>query len=244
MGPTSRAEFKEMILQNLGKGILRIEMTDDQAENWINYALTRFADYHFDGSQEMYFKYQLTDTDISNGYITMPDNVFGVVEIFDLSSVLMGVGMWNVQYQYMLGAMPFWGLMDLTNYWMTMQHLELIQQVLVGKQPIRYNRYVNKLYIDMDWSMAVPGTYLVVKTFQEVDPDTYTKVWRDQWLQNYTTQLFKRQWGNNLKKITVRLLDGREYTGQQIYDEADAEIKRLDAELINTYSLPVSFMIG
>jgi len=66
MVPTSRIEFKELILSNLGKGIIRVEVTDNQVENWIDYAIKRAVDYHFDFSQEQFYKYQITDTDITN----------------------------------------------------------------------------------------------------------------------------------------------------------------------------------
>lgn len=243
--PTTRNEFKELILQNLGKGVLRLEISDPQVENWIDFALARFKDYHFDGSQDTYYKYQLTDVDIANKWIPVPEETIGVVEIFDLTSTLMGVGMWNVQYQFVLANMPSWGQIDLTNYWMTMSHLQLLQQILVGKQPIRYNRYVNQLFIDMSWDRVTAGDFIVVKIYEAISPETYPKVWADQWLQNYTTQLVKRQWGNNTKKYpTMRLPDGNTFNGQQIYDEAQEALKDLDEELIHTYSLPVSDMMG
>lgn len=242
--PTDRTSFKDLILQNLGSGILRIEVTDDQVENWVDFALAKFADYHFDGSAEQYYKYQLTQTDITNRYIPVPTGTIGVIEIFDLSSTLMGTGMWNVQYQFVLANIPSWGTLDLTQYWMTMSHLQFLQQILVGKQPIRYNRFINQLNIDMDWSRVNVGDYLVVKLYQKLDPATYPAIWADQWLQQYTTQLVKKQWGNNLKKQTMRMPDGNTFNGQQIYDEAEAALKDLDEKLINAYSLPPAMMIG
>ena len=37
---------------------------------------------------------------------------------------------------------------------------------------------------------------------------------------------------------------GLTFSGQQIYDEAIEEIKKLEDEMINSYSLPVADMIG
>lgn len=243
--PTDRNSFKELILRRLGKGIIRVEVTDDQLDDQVDFALLRFKDYHFDGSQDVYYKYQITQTDINNKWIPVPEETIGVIEIFDLVSTLMGVGMWNVQYQFVLANMPNWGQIDLTNYWMTMSHLQFLQQVLVGKQPLRYNRYVNQVFIDMDWSRMNVGDFLVVKIYEAIDPNTYPKIWADQWLQNYTTQLVKKQWGNNLKKYQgMQLPAGQAFNGQQIYDEAVKDLEDLDHELIHTYSLPVSDMIG
>lgn len=241
----NRNDFKELILRRLGKGVIRIELSDAQLDDQIDYALDKFADYHFDGSADTYYKYQITADNVTNGWIPIPDDTIGVVEIFDLVSTLMGVGMWNVQYQFVLGNMPSWGNIDMTNYWMTMSNLQFMQQILVGKQPLRYNRYINQLFIDMDWTRVNVGDFLVVKLYQRLNPDTYTAIWADQWLINYTTELAKKQWGTNLKKYTTMTLpSGQSFSGQQIYDEAVTAIEKLEDTLINSFSLPVTDLIG
>lgn len=243
--PTNRNTFKELILRRLGKGAIKVEITDDQLEDQIDFALAKFADYHFDGTQESYYAYQVTQTDIDNKWIPMEESTLGVTDIFDISSTLMGAGMWNVQYQYVLNNMSSWGMIDLTNYWMTMSHLQFMQQVLVGKQPFRYNRYVNKLQIDMDWHKLNVGDYIVARVYDVLDPSVYPKVWADQWLIKYTTALAKLQWGNNLKKYEgMQLPSGMSFNGQKIWDEANAEIEKLEETLINTYSMPASDLIG
>jgi hypothetical protein len=89
------------------------------------------------------------------------------------------------------------------------------------------------------------GDYLLVEAYEVVDPDVYTDVWADRWLQHYTAQLIKRQWGSNLTKFEgLQLPGGVTFNGQKIYDDADTEVKRLEEEMIINYSLPVSDMIG
>lgn len=243
--PVTRNEFKELILRRLGKGATRIELTDDQLEDAIDFALAKFQDYHFDGVKEVFYAHLVTSSDVTNKYIAMSDSTLGVVDIFDINSTLMGVGMWNVQYQFVLNSMPNWGLIDLTGYWMTMSHLQFMQQVLVGRQPLRYNRYDNKLYIDMDWNRINVGDYIVARVYEKLDPDTYVKIWADQWLIEYATELAKKQWGTNLKKYRgMQMANGAEFNGQQIYDEAEAALDKLHDKLINSYSIPASDMIG
>ena len=78
-----------------------------------------------------------------------------------------------------------------------------------------------------------------------VDPDTFTKVWSDRWLQKFATCLIKQQYGTNLKKYgSMPLPGGITFNGQKIYDEATEERKELEDEMINSYSLPVVDMIG
>jgi hypothetical protein len=130
-------------------------------------------------------------------------------------------------------------------YYMAFQHLQLLEQLLVGKQPIRYNRNTNRLYVDVNWEKVVVGQYLVVEAYQIVDPDTFNDVWNDRWLQRYATALIKRQWGSNLTKfVGMQLPGGVTFNGEKIYNDAEAEIEKLEAEMISSYSLPVADMIG
>ena len=130
-------------------------------------------------------------------------------------------------------------------YYMAMQHIQLLEQLLVGQQPIRYNRRNNRLYIDMDWSITGVNEYVVVEAFSIVDPNEFTKVWSDRWLQRYATALIKRQYGENISKYSEVLLPGgTKFNGQKIYNDAVAEIDMLEKELIKSYSLPISYMIG
>jgi hypothetical protein len=128
---------------------------------------------------------------------------------------------------------------------MSFQHLQLLEQLLVGKQPIRYNRHKNRLAIDMNWGKVQVGNYLVVEAYEIVDPNVFTDVWNDRWLQRYATALIKKQWGQNLKKFSgIQLPGGVTFNGQQIFDEAEEELEKYEAEMINSYSLPAYDMIG
>ena len=32
----------------------------------------------------------------------------------------------------------------------------MLEEILVGKQPLRYNRHTDKIHIDMDWKLRAP----------------------------------------------------------------------------------------
>jgi hypothetical protein len=128
---------------------------------------------------------------------------------------------------------------------MALQHIQFLEYLLVGKQPLRYNRHKNRLHIDMDWERIGSGNYLIVEAYEVVDPTVYADVWKDRWLLQYTTALIKRQWGANLKKFQgMQMPGGLTFNGQQIFNEAMEEIAKLENEMVYTYSLPVTDMIG
>jgi hypothetical protein len=207
--------------------------------------LRYYWDYHFDGTEKIYYKYQVTQTDKDNKYITMPDNIIGVVNIFNVGASLNVNNIFNIRYQIALNDLYTLTSVSLVPYFMAMQHIQLIEELLVGKKPIRYNRHRNRLHIDMDWDLVSVGEFVIVEAYEVVDPATWSDAWADRWLLQYTTALIKRQWGNNLKKYQgMQMPGGITFNGQKIYDEAIEEINQLEKEIISSYSLPITDMIG
>lgn len=242
--PTSRNEFAKYCLRRLGYPVIKINVSDEQVNDRINDALLFFFDYHFDGTEQTYFKYQITQQDIDNGYITLPEEIFGAVRMFDAGSASNQSSMFSYRYQFTLNDLYPLVSGSVLSYVMTMTHLAFLNQVFVGQQPIQFNRYSNKMYID-DWSMFSPGQWLVIEAYKVLDPSKYPELWRDRWITNYATALIKRQWGNNLKKYGNMLMPGGvTFNGQTTYDEAQEELQALENEMINSYSLPVSHFIG
>lgn len=245
--PTSRETLKQYCLRELGKPVVKINVDDDQIDDRIDQALKYYYDYHFDGSEKVYYKHMITTTDVTNKYITLPENIIGAVRIFQVGAHASagGTDMFNINYQIALNDLYSLTSISMIPYYMTMMNLSLIQELLTGQVPIRYNRHTNKLNLDMDWSRIPVGHFLLVEAYQVVDPDVYTDAWGDRWLCKYTTQLIKRQWGQNMKKHKNMVLPGGIiFNAQEIYDEADKEIKDMEEDMIMTYSLPCSDMIG
>jgi len=244
--PTTRAEFKEFCLRALGKPVIEINVDDDQVDDRVDQSLRFYYDYHFDGTEKVYYKHLVDANTIANMYIDLPENIIGAVKMFPMDSISTSSGdIFNIRYQIALNDLYTLTNVALIDYYMTMEHLSMVQEVLVGKPQIRYNRHRNRLHIDETKGDLVQGKYILVEAYEIVDPATYSDVWSDRWLQNYTTQQIKRQWGTNLTKFEgLQLPGGVTFNGIKIYDDADAEIKRLEEEMITNYSLPVMDMIG
>jgi len=243
--PATRDDFKEYCLRSLGKPVIEINVDDTQVEDRIDQALRFYWDYHFDGTEKTFLKHQLTSTDITNKYITIAENIIGVVNLFDIGDSLSVNNIFNIRYQFSLNDMYDMSSYRLQEYMMAMQHIQFIEEMLVGKQPIRYNRHVNRLHIDMDWEKVGAGDYIVAECYQIVDPATYGDVYKDRWLQNYATAKIKYQWGSNLTKFNgMQLPGGVTFNGEQILSDAREEIQRLEEDMISSYSLPVHDMTG
>jgi hypothetical protein len=244
--PTSRATFKEYCLRKLGKPVIEINVDDDQVDDRIDECIRYYWDYHFDGTEKTYYKHLITDQTKIDKYVTLPENIIGAIRIFQIGDPsLRASDMFNIRYQIALNDLYQLTTVSLLPYYMAMQHLGTITELLVGQQPIRYNRHTDKMYVDMDWTKIDVGQYLLIEAYQIIDPDTYTDAWGDRWLQEYTTQKIKYQWGSNLTKFTgLQLPGGVQFNGEKILDDAEKAIEKLEQEMISSYSLPVADMIG
>ena len=154
--------------------------------------------------------------------------------------------MLDVRYQLMLNNIQSFTNTDIQYYSMLKTELQLINDLLTGQKPIRFNRHMNRLFVDMDWTADINiGDYIIVEGWSTLDPDTYTDVYSDVWLKKYATALIKQQWGTNLKKFEGVLLPGGvTLNGQIIYNEAVEELKELKEEVQNMYQLPIDFFTG
>lgn len=245
MAISSRDDFKEYCLRKLGKPVIEINVDDDQVEDRVDEALKYYWDYHFDGTEKVFYKKEITAEDIANKYITMPQNIIGAVRIFDIGDYIAVNNIFNIRYQIALNDLYTLTYQSMVPYYMAFQQIQLLEQLLVGSQPIRYNRNTNKLYVDTDWNKLTPGYFLVVEAYSIVDPADYNDVWNDRWLQRYATELIKKQWGSNLTKfVGMQLPGGLTFNGEKIYNDAHEALDKLETEMITSYSLPVTDMIG
>lgn len=251
--PASKQELKDYCLRRLGFPVVDINIDDDQVDDRVDDALQKYAEFHYDGVHREYFRYQLTATDYANRYLTLPDAIIGVTRVFPISSDTVNSGsgtnfnIFDLNYQLRLNELYEFTSSSYTYYWIARTHIRMLEMLLIGENPVRFNKKMNKLYVDMNWTgKEVPeGRYMIIECEAVVDPTDYPKVFNDSWLKEYATQLIKKQWGENLKKYgNYTLPGGMIINGQTIYDEAYADIIRLEGILRDTFEEPPVFEVG
>jgi hypothetical protein len=243
---TTREQLKDYCLRKLGSPVIEINVDDDQVEDRIDDAFQFYREYHYDAIEMVYLKYQFTQQDITNQYIPVPDTVVGVNRILPFSNKSDGTNIFSIRYQILLNDLYSLMSTQIIYFYQVKQELELINQILVGVKPIRFNRHMNRLYIDMDWTGdAAVGDYIIVECYRILDPETYRDVYNDMFLKKYCTALIKRQWGENLKKFNgVQLPGGVTINADQIYQDALTEITQIESEMQSRFELTVDFFTG
>ena len=192
----------------------------------------------------------VTFGDVDNHYITLSDSIIGVTGIFDIQDTggaQTSSDLFSFRYQFHLNEMPYLTATSIINYKMSMQHLQLLNDMFVGKKPLRFNRHQNRLYLDIDWDNddLEVDEYVVAECYRIIEPATFTDVYNDMFLKKYVTALFKRQWGANLIKYEgVQLPGGTTLNGRTMFEEAITELRETEAQVSLKYELPVDFMVG
>lgn len=191
-----------------------------------------------------------TAGNIQNGYIPIPDSVIGVIRVLPVNGASSGMNnrnnMFDLIYQFRLNDMYNLLSADMIYYTQVQQHLSMLDMLLVGDRSIRYNRKMDKMFIDVNWEEVFdPGDYVIIECYRILDPTTYTQVYDDMFLKRYATALIKRQWGENMKKFGgIQLPGGVLLNGKEIYDEAVEEIATIENEMQLKSELPVDFLVG
>lgn len=243
-----RESLKQYCLRKLGAPVIQINVDDAQIDDRIDDAISMFQQYHADAIIKQFKATQLTQEDIDNQKIPVPENTLSVVKVFPIQAYASS----NMNISYVAAMSDILdsirnssAIQGTFRYFVVEQHLSMLQQFFARENAVIFNRYMGYIHLDFDWSRVKPGDYIIVECWVPVDMDQYDAIWNDWWLKQYTTALIKLQWGMNMIKYEgIQLPSGIQLNGRQIYDDAVAEIAALEQTLQETWQLPIDFFMG
>ena len=171
--PTTRAQFKDYCKRRLGFPVIDINVDDDQVEDRIDDALQFFEDYHFDGTEKIFMKHQITAEDINRRWIYAPEAVIFVTGVFPFDDSNSSINMFDLRYQLRLHDLYDFTSVSYVSYEITMQHIRTLNLLFSGTQQFRFNRHQNKLFLDIDWTRDLQvGEYVIVECYRKLSPVT------------------------------------------------------------------------
>jgi hypothetical protein len=173
--PRTRAELALYCKRKLGFPVIDINVDDDQVDDRIDEALQFFEDYHFDGTEKIYMKHQLTAEDINRRWIYAPDAVTFVTGVFPFDASNASVNMFDLRYQLRLHDLYDFTSVSYVSYEITMQHIRTLNLLFSGTPQFRFNRKQNKVFLDIDWERDIqPGQYVIIECYRTLNPSTIT----------------------------------------------------------------------
>ena len=249
--PDTRQNLIDYCLRSLGHPVIEVNVDDDQLEDRVDEAIQFYQEFHSDAVVRNLLKHEVTQDDIDNGYIEIPSasNIISNNNVFNVDNNNSGTSLFSVDYQLHLNDVfdlngSFGGIV---NYELTKQYLSLIDRNINGVfEMIEYSRHKGRVNFHADTLIDLGvGKYVVFDGYSTVSPSDHSAVFNDMFLKKYTTALFKRQWGLNLIKFEgMQLAGGVTINGRQIYDDAVADIEKLEEKIRLEHELPPLDFIG
>ena len=251
---TSRQGLIEYALRRLGEPVIEVNVDEDQIEDKVDDALQVYQEFHSDATYRTYYETQLTQDNIDNKYVELPENIIYVPKMLARGGSMLAGGGWmgfpyqfamNDMYNYSCGGNMWYGGM---NYMIQMgQYLSMLNMQLNGYPLVTFSRRQNRLYIwsDLEDGQLGVGEYICIECYQTVDPSQFTQVYNDMFMKDYTTALIKEQWGQNMSKFDgMQLPGGVTINGRVILEEAKQEINDLRERMRLEQEVPPEFFVG
>jgi hypothetical protein len=170
--PINRTQFITYCKRALGHPVIEINVDDDQVEDRIDDALEFWWDYHFDGTEKIYLKHQITPQDIQRKYILIPNKIIGVTGVMPFDDSSSSVNMFDLRYQLRLHDLYDFTSVSYVSYEITMQHLRTLNLLFSGTPQFRFQRHRNRLMLDVNWNLDFfPGKYIILECYGLINPD-------------------------------------------------------------------------
>ncbi len=133
--PASIYELRDYIKRKLGYPVVQVNVSDDQIYDRISDTLLYYRDYHYDGTQRTYVKWQVTQENIDNGWLPVTEDIIGIVRIFN-PQVTESNKYTSIRYRLMseifLADTFGFTMPSFTDYVMTQQTMSEIDQLFRG----------------------------------------------------------------------------------------------------------------
>lgn len=237
----TRSELKRYILTSLGSPVINVEVESSQLDNCISDTMQLFLENHYDGSDHTYLA--LTTTTATLQVYTLPNTVQEVLKVLNIRN--------NVTiFDEPLLLAPVYGMGVTSNLSAvsyanveTIRHFQKTAENIYNNEILfDFNSTTKKLFFQTP--LKEVGLYFL-EVYQSETEDNFNLYYDNRWVKQYAIAVAKKQWGNNLGKISgAQLPGGMTINYDRIITEAQTEIDKLTEQLRSMYSYSPSLFTG
>jgi len=257
---TTKAEFIEYCLRQLGKPVIQINVSQQQIEDAYEEAVQYYIDHADDGTESVYMGHKITEDDIKQSYIQLPLEIISVFEFqYMPSGQINGGQLFNAHYQLIhdensavfdmlfgrnqkSGGGPGTGFID---YVMFKNYISDLATYFSPPPHYEFNKMTKRVHLFVSPNKLNPGDIAFFGVTKGIDPEKHIALFQDTWFKRYTAALIKLRWGSNLQKFDgVALPGGVTLNGEQLYQQALEEKRTLEEELADRWFGAAPIMVG
>ena len=251
----NRDEFKAYLLRSLGAGAIQVEVTQDQLDDRISDAITKFQRFHPNGSGTSILI--IPRDEHRQTRFTLPSTVLSVARVMHgrYSFYNLGVGIGATDEYLLYGRRPSYLNTEtrdgqvITPYFLQEQFYNTFLDVVAPDQSFNFSPVTRilELHSPIDrrnyFNETVGGLQaLYLECTVQYDERTFPDIYDHEWVRDYATALVGRQWGDNLTKFQNIALPGQGIlNGQGIYDKYDQRVRQMEEDLKKS-SIPYIFV--
>ncbi len=244
--PINRTTFGTKVLEHLGQPVIKVNVSTSQLDNAIDDAISFFQEFHEVASERTYLAHQMTQNEIDNNRIILPDNITAVLSVSNVNVVggsTSGESLFNFAYNFFVSNyQSIMQLGNISDFYIAKQYLSQVDDTLNPPMPFRFNSATHILSLDTKLKeKIILNQYMLIQCQAILDMDQYAALWGNRYLRNLAAAYLKRQWGMNLLKFSgVELPSGTKLNGTEIYQQALIEISQAE-QAIEGQTEPVGF---
>ncbi|BAU40000.1 hypothetical protein [Ralstonia phage RSP15] len=232
----TRDDLRQDILSGLGHPIIQVNLTRAMLDSAINQAIKQLWVWHYDFTFQTQYLVTLTEQDINNNYIQVPENIDSVVEVlaggWRFGDFAFTDPEWQLARQMFIQGNRFYP-MSLADYTATMERLYNTEHVL-GRhnRPFSFSKHQHIVQLQFPHEV---GEVIAMRVYQNVDPeddnpDMYevSTFFDNETLKALATAYAKQTWGAILSKFQgIQLPGGIVLDGQQIKQEGNDDADKI-----------------
>jgi hypothetical protein len=222
MSINSRTALFDYAKKKLGAPLIEINVENSQLEQLLDDVLQLYQDRVYDGTEEVYLKYKITQQDIDNkkthtqilnpgglsffdnqNFLIVPDYIIGITSVARTNNNYLHDMFGRSPEFFIMEQFNFYGgqMLDLTDIYLLRQSIENIINILNAETAIKFNRNNGRLYLDFDIESML-DRFIIIQCQRALDPVQFAKIYNDRFVKEYFAILVKIQFGQNLRKFS------------------------------------------
>jgi hypothetical protein len=237
MAINTRDLLKSYILGRLGSPVINIELADTQMDFVIDKVIQKYSDFAVSGQEGKVF----TINTIPNVFQYQLDN--RVKALFNVRfrstgfSFQMPGGMIITPSDFFAQGLLRNGNVDMASSAAVIAKVSMIEKFYDIQPSWDYNENTKILTFFEDASITSPN--MMLECAIEYEPKPYDMIYDHQWIKEMCVAESLLQWAQNVGKYNAPLINGASINYQDMRTQANADIERLNTELLTRWTAPL-----
>ena len=224
----------------LGEPVITVQLTDKQIELIIDSVIEKFSEFAYDGQD---IRYMVVPIFEGVKEYKIDSRIASIIElkVNSLSNSLNPVAAFSIPDGYTVSSQTSASSLSLADYETTLARYSKFDYMFDVSPAYTFNSNNSILTFHEDMSRHHQA---LIQVALEYEPGEVDGIFNHPWIKEMTLAKCRYQWGNNVGKYSGTLINGNTINYSDMKSEGQADIERLDEELLTRWSPPLGITVG